>query len=303
MELRGWGRHALLLGLLLVLIGVVWVSSQKAPEPQKKLLTVDIAALDRIVIDNGEHLELQKGDRGWQLNVPFRAPVSQARVDQLIEIAAVVPRSEYPLPAPETLGDFGLAPPSIRLALGTSVLGFGVTAPLDRSRYVAHEGRLFLIEDRFYYALSAKAADFVEKKLVPGQSSIRGLSLPGFTLSQSEAGAWRSMPPLDEAGRTDLLTHWQLARALEIRHESHPGLIAETVEIEVDPQRLRFLVLSKSPELILYREDLELAYVMPPEAAKSLLEWRTVSEANDSEPDPGHRDLNAPQSEDRLSAP
>lgn len=303
MKVKGWGRNVLLLCVLLALVGLVLQSGRQAPAPEKTLLNLEVKALDRIVIDNGEHLELNREEKGWRMTVPFQAPVSQARVDQLLEIASIIPRSEYPMPAPEALAAFGLAPPSIRLALGQSVLGFGTTAPLDRSRYMTSEGRLFLVEDRYYYALSAKPSDFVEKKLLTGHPSIRSLALPGFKLSQSAEGAWTSSPPLDEANRTALLTHWQLARAIEVRHEVHPHLIAEAIDIEVEAGAIRFLVLSKAPELILYREDLALAYVLPAEAARSLLDWRATADQEAGAPGQENQDSEEPPSHDSAPEP
>lgn len=268
---RGWRR----IGMLLVALGGLVLLTRWTPEEPKEapaLIRPDSAPIDHLVLDNGEHLEFHRQDTSWFLQQPFAAPVSPGRLAALLEVTKIIPKHCYALPEPPALKDFRLDPAVARLTVGAKTLLFGGTAPLDRSRYVAVEGQLCLVEDDFFQSLTAQATDFVEKKLLLGDPEIHQLELPGLSIHRSADGQWSATVPLDEAARTELMTRWRLARAVEVRWEQHPHWLGESVVIGTDQGTVRFQILAKTPELVFFREDLGLAYVLAPESARQLLE-------------------------------
>ena len=268
---RGWRRIGVLLAAL---SGLLWLTrwTPEAPKGSPPLVAQGAKAIDHLVLDNGEHLEFHRQHSIWSLQQPFEAPVSQSRLAALLEVTQIIPRHCYPRPEPKALKDFRLDPEVVRLTVGATILLFGGTAPLDRSRYVLLEDRLCLVEDDFFHALTARATDFVDKKLLGGDPQIHRLELPGLAIHRTADGQWSGTVALDEAARSDLITRWRLARAVEVRRETHAHWLGESVVIGTDQGMVRFQILAKSPELVFYREDLGLAYVLGPESARLLLE-------------------------------
>lgn len=278
MRIRGgWGINLSLFMIVLVL-GILAVTrpGKKDGEVKPPLLSVDLAALKTLTLDNGEHIEFERKESGWRLVQPFSAAVNQARVEQLLAIASIIPAAEYPMPEPSLRKGYGLSEPFARLAFAGAELEFGGTAPLDHRRYVRNGERLYLIDDSFSHQLASKATDFVDKKLIPEGVSIRALTIPGLQLSKAKEGGWTSVPALPQDQLQDLIMQWSTSRAIEVRRGA-PRVLGEKIELETSMGPIRFSIYQKKPELILGREDLDLVFVMTGETASALLNQPPVS--------------------------
>jgi len=266
-----WGINLSLLMIVLVLGILALMRPGKKDEVVKSpLLTLDLAGLKTLTLDNGEHIEFEREETAWRMVQPFPAAVNQARVEQLLAIASIIPAAAYPLPELSLRKGYGLSEPIARLNFAGASLEFGGTAPLDHRRYVRYGEKLYLLDDSFSHQLASKATDFVDKKLIFEESSIRSLSLPGLRLSKSAEGGWTSLPALPADQLQDLIMQWSTARAIEVRRGA-PRVLGEKIELETSMGPIRFSILQKKPELILGREDLDLVFVMTSETARALL--------------------------------
>ncbi len=283
MRIRGrWGINISLFMIVLVL-GILAVTRPGKKEGQVKspLLALDLAALKTLTLENGEHIEFERKESGWQLVQPFSAAVNQARVEQLLAIASIIPAAEYPLPERSLQKGYGLSEPFARLNLAGVVLDFGGTAPLDHRRYVRMNEKLYLLDDNFSHQLASKATDFVDKKLIPEEVTIRALSMPGLKLSKSAEWVWASTPVLPVDQLQDLIMQWSTARAIEVRRGA-PKVLGEKIELETSRGPISFSIFQKKPELILGREDLDLVFVMTGETARALLNQPPVSSSQNA---------------------
>lgn len=272
MRIRGrWGIN-LSLFLIVLMLGILALTrpGKKDGETPSPLLTIDATALKRVTLDNGEHIEFEHKDGSWRLTQPFSAAVNQARVQQLLAIPSMIPAAEYPLPEPSHRKGYGLSEPFAKLQIEGTELEFGGTAPLDHRRYVRIGEKLYLLDDSFSHQLASKATDFVDKKLIPEDATIRALNLPGLRLSKSTEGVWTSMPVLSVEQIQDLVMQWSTSRAIEVRRGA-PKVLGEKIELETSIGPIRFSIFQKKPELILGREDLDLVFVMTGETARALL--------------------------------
>lgn len=266
-----WGINLALLLIVLVLgILALMRPGKKDRELKSPLLSVDLMSLETMALDNGEHIEFERKDGNWRLQEPFAAAVNQARVEQLLAIASMIPVAEYPLPESSLLKGYGLSEPFATLQIAKEKLEFGGTAPLDHRRYVRNADKLYLLDDGFSHQLASKATDFVDKKLIPEHATVRALNLPGLKLLKSADGAWTSMPPLPVDQLQDLIMQWSTSRAIEVRRGA-PKVLGEKIELETSTGLIRFSIFQKKPELILGREDLDLLFVMTGETARALL--------------------------------
>lgn len=272
MRIRGgWGINLSLLFIVLVLgIFALTRPGKKEGEIKPPLLAVDATALKSLTLENGEHIEFERKDEIWGLVKPFSAAVNQARVEQLLAIAAIIPAAEYPLPDNSLLKGYGLLEPFARLQFAGAELEFGGTAPLDHRRYVRIAEKLYLLDDNFSHQLTSKATDFVDKKLILEGASIRTLNLPGLRVLKSGDGVWTSKPSMSSEQLEHLIMQWSTSRAIEVRRGA-PKVLGEKIELETSLGPIRFSILQKQPELILGREDLDLVFVMTGETARALL--------------------------------
>jgi hypothetical protein len=141
---------------------------------------------------------------------------------------------------------------------------------LDHRRYVRNGEKLYLVDDGFSHQLASKATDFVDKKLIPEEATIRALTIPGLQLSKATEGGWTSVPALPSDQLQDLMMQWSTSRAIEVRRGA-PRVLGEKIELETSMGPIRFSIYQKKPELILGREDLDLVFVMTGETARALL--------------------------------
>ncbi|MEY4684664.1 MAG: hypothetical protein RLZ25_1123 [Pseudomonadota bacterium] len=272
MRIRGrWRVNISLFMVVLVLGALAVIRPGKKDEAVKSpLLAIDNASLKTLTLQNGEHIEFERKDGSWRMVQPFAAAVNQARIDQLLAIASINPAAEYPLPEPRLREGYGLSEPFAKLNLAGADLEFGGTAPLDHRRYVRNGEKLYLLDDNFSHQLTSKATDFVDKKLIPEDASIRDLILPGLRISKSGEGTWTSIPPLPTEQLQDLIMQWSTSRAIEVRRGA-PKVLGERIELQTSTGPIRFSIFQKKPELILGREDLDLVFVMTAETGRSLL--------------------------------
>jgi len=292
-------KPKLLLNLILLVIlaalGIVAFFEPGKEEPKTVYLTdIDTESLDRFELRNTETLVFEKQDGQWKLTAPFPAPANEIRVRQLLNIAKAESRARYPL-KPEDLPKFELGKPKAVLKLGQTDLVFGGSEPIDMLRYVQIGDTLHLVADDFFHHLIAKATDYVDKKLLPEDTQIKDLSLPGLKASLGDKGQWNLEPPGDAAAMAELANAWQSARAIEVTRHGQP-VSGDAIHIGLGENRsVEYVILQREPDLLLVRPDWKLEYLVPGEAGKRLLGLQKPGSEIDKELD--EEDSEAPPEE------
>lgn len=262
--------NLILLAALAALATVALLEPGKEATKTVYLTDIDPDTLGRFELGNGENLMFEKQDGHWRLTAPFKAPSNDIRIRQLLKIANTESRARYPL-KPDDLAKFGLDKPKAVLTLGETKLVFGGYEPLDMLRYVQIGDTLHLVADDFAQHLSAKATDFVDKKLLPEDAKIQEIQLPGLSAKHGDKGQWLLEPPGDVTAMSELSNAWQSARAIEIhRHET--AAQGETVRVKLSQgQPVEFVLAQREPDVLLVRPDWKLEYLVAGEAGKRLL--------------------------------
>ncbi len=262
--------NLVLLVVLAALAGVAFFEPGKQ-EPKPVYLTdLDVDAINRFELTNQESLVFEKRDGHWWLDSPIQAPANDIRIRQLLNIAKAESQAHYPV-KPEDLAKFALDKPLAVLNLGRLTLLFGGLEPIDMLRYVQIGETLHLVSDDFSHHLLAKATDYVDKKLLPEDSKIKELLMPGLSAKLGDKGQWNLEPPGDAAAMSELSNAWQSARAIEVkRHEGLPQ--GDTIHIVLtDGKSLEFVILQREPDILLVRPDWKLEYMVAAESGKHLL--------------------------------
>ena len=260
-----------LLTLIAILATVAIMKPGKKEAEPFPLLAVDLQGMKRVTLQNKETLVFEKQDGQWRLTAPFAAPVNQVRIGQLLDVAKATTEASYPL-KPEEAGQFGLDAPEAVLTLGDNSLQFGGTDPIKMRRYVRLGNTLHLVEDNFFHHLTATATDYVDKRLIPEGSKIQEIQLPGLKALRNGEGHW-TVEPASESSTdlAELASVWATSRAIDVKRMD-PKVVGETIRIGlVEGAPIEFIILKKSPELVLGRRDLGLQYEVTSETSRELL--------------------------------
>lgn len=260
-----------LLALIAILATVAIVKPGKKEVELSPLLAVDPQGLTRVTLQNKETLVFEKQDGQWRLTGPFAAPVNQVRVGQLLDVAKAPSEANYPL-KPDEAGQFGLDAPQAVLTLGDKTLQFGGTDPIKMRRYVRLGDTLHLVEDNFFHHLTAAATDYVDKRLIPEGAKIQEIQLPGMKALRNAEGRW-TVEPASESSTdlAELASVWATSRAIDVKRMD-PKVVGETIHIGlVEGAPIEFVIVKKSPELVLGRRDLGLQYEVTSETSRELL--------------------------------
>jgi hypothetical protein len=261
-----------LLTLIAILATVAIMKPGKKEAEPFPLLAVDLQGMKRVTLQNKETLVFEKQDGQWRLTAPFAAPVNQVRIGQLLDVAKATTEASYPL-KPEEAGQFGLDAPEAVLTLGDNSLQFGGTDPIKMRRYVRLGNTLHLVEDNFFHHLTATATDYVDKRLIPEGSKIQEIQLPGLKALRNAEGHW-TVEPASESSTdlAELASVWATSRAIDVRRMD-AKVVGETIRIGlVEGAPIEFIILKKSPELVLGRRDLGLQYEVTSETSRELLD-------------------------------
>jgi hypothetical protein len=270
-------RTRLLINLgLLVAVAVLAAIALLRPgaeEVPARLTTLAPEAIDRIVVRGEDQAPVALERRGahWWMTRPWELEASPRRIEDLLDFARAPVHASYP--ADDLVLDrYGLAPPRMRLELDDTVIEFGATNPVSRSRYVRIGDRVHLTDDTRTYLLNTTPESYLGPRLLPRGAQIVTLALPDRRIEHDVAGGWRT----DGAETTPddaqaLIDAWRRAEALWAKpYTPREGLPTITVTL-ADGQVLRFAVAATEPDLELARTDLGIVYTLPAEATANLL--------------------------------
>ncbi|AFL73924.1 DUF4340 domain-containing protein [Thiocystis violascens] len=162
-----WAINGLLLALVLVLVSLIQrdLSRGRTPPTLSDLIASDLLLIE-IAREGEPAIQLGQSLQGWRLEAPMEADADPERIDRLLAILDTPVHRSIPQ-ASAALDQLGLASPRIRLRLNTLELAFGGIDPISQYRYVASEGLIHLIDDRFYPLLIAPPLDYVSRRLLP----------------------------------------------------------------------------------------------------------------------------------------
>jgi hypothetical protein len=162
-----WLINLLLLALMFLLVSLIQrdITRARTPPILSDLIASDLLLIE-IVREGEPTMKLGQSLQGWRLEAPMQMDADQDRVDSLIAILNTPVHRSIPQAAAD-LDQLGLASPRIRLRLNTLELAFGGIDPVGHFRYVASEGLVHLIDDRFHHLLIAPPLDYVSRQLLP----------------------------------------------------------------------------------------------------------------------------------------
>lgn len=257
-------------------LGAAVFFSQKKEEKGAPLTTLTAEIINKIALEHpgAAAIELEKRNGKWKLTAPVQADADPFEVNGILALATLETKSALE-PAQVKLADLGLDPPQYSISLNGQKLEFGGVEPLQYRRYIKTGSKIALVEDPPSAALDQDYSDLVVKKLLPENSEIMQIALPGLTLSKSADGKGWTLSPDDPGTSADqkqkLVDSWKNARAMWNAAEPAEGSRGDEVTITLQDREIKFIVAQREPQLVLARPDLKVRFTLSKALVDELL--------------------------------
>lgn len=277
--------------LLNLLLAVVAISLALfiflKPDPALDADTTAISGLNPETISSirltrlqAEPLALDKRDGQWFIEHQPELPADDFQVNTLLSLPNSETDRHYPADTLD-LKSMGLLPPQASAVLDNEKFDIGITDPLDKHRYVQAGTTVHLVSDRFQHLLNARFTNFVERRLLPADTVITGLLLPGLALRLGDDNHWLLQPEKPDISADTiraLISAWENSRALYVR--DYDGSSGEIIRIQLQniDEPIDLLLLTQEPEIILARPGWGIQYHLTSGAGSVLLELNIATD-------------------------
>ena len=268
----------------MLLFGVVALgflaNTGDSPEPESTTGRGDISPLEaeqvmwlRIKQAGQPEALLERIGTTWQIREPTTLAADTPRVEQLLQLVDS-PTHMHFLAEHETLEQYGLAAPSLRLYFNDVEFVFGTTNPLNHRRYMGVGEQVVQTDDRYFYQIANGWSALADRQLLPGIEQLTRLELPGQNITLNE-GLWQndSSPQLDAETLAITAELWLTSRAKKLRVTEHwRGAKVRIHYLQNgNSQQLDFRVERGNNGFWLHRLDSGLSYLLPQTLGHRLL--------------------------------
>lgn len=279
-------RGILNCALLILVVGLgalVYFQPGLDKKQQATLTTLTPEKIQRIEIgaQGAQTITLVKEQNAWRMTAPIQISANEFRIESILGLLGAQSHTQYKKTQVD-LAKLKLDTPRYLIRFNDLSVALGDTEPLEGRRYVLIGDVIHLIADAYSHHLTQGTSGFVSLKLLPQNSRIVALTLPTFSLTQTD-GRWKLSPEQNvSADKTNaLIDAWRTASTRRVEPwtetDAHQGKII--ISLKDQPNAINYLILATSPELILARPDIGMAYHFDKARAKALLELPADSSA------------------------
>ena len=285
MSSRGILNFALLI-FVAGLGAVVYFQPGLDKEQQATLTTLTPEKIQHIEISaqGVQTITLVKEQNAWRITSPVEISANEFRIESILGLLGAQSHTQYKKTQVD-LAKLKLDKPRYLIRFNDLSIALGDTEPLEGRRYVLIGDAVHLIDDAYSHHLTEGISGFVSIKLLPKKSRIVALTLPTIALTQTD-GRWKLSPEQNvSADKTNaLIDAWRTASATRVEPwtetDAHQGKII--ISLKDQPNAINYLIVATSPELILARPDIGMAYYFDKVQAKALLELPADSSAENT---------------------
>jgi hypothetical protein len=250
----------------LIIIGLaiflVTTDNDNSTDKDSPLTTTDPKNVEHIQIIRRDldDITFKKQDNRWFMQHPYTITANPVRINTLLGVLQAHSYTQFDV-AEVMLDRFMLDDPLVSIQIDEDLIEFGDTNPLERLRYVLFNNTVHLINDSLYQQLLAPATFFINPRLIPAGNNISEIHLPENHLSLFD-GSWVLSPPseisMDKINQ--LASAWRDISAIMVR-DYIQGDSNEKIKIKLQADNIfEFVVVSREPQLILARPDLNIQY-------------------------------------------
>jgi hypothetical protein len=273
---KRWLLNLSLLGVIAVLAVIaLWRPGIQQPAAIPPLTTIKATQIKHISISRTRTagIELQRDGDSWKMLRPVPGRTNPFVVSDVLRILAAKNQQSLAAEATGNLSHYGLDNPRGTLQLDQLKILFGDSHPVSNLQYILVQDRVAMINSAYFRATTRRYTDYLSKRLIEKDRKPIALSLPGVRVSL-EKGTWQVYPAQKDLSADrikQLVDQWRYAQALSVKKYDNSRIL-DWVRLSFDNEktRLRIGILSRSPELVLYRPDEKLQYHFPKDVGKRL---------------------------------
>ena len=274
---KRWLINIVLL-IMVIILGVVvfYTLENNKPVEQPKLTdleqveTIHIERLDKSPITLAKKADL------WRIKAPFDLLANKFQVENLLRILSL---REYKKIASSNLAAFKLDSPLVTVKFDQLTIAFGDSSPLNHQRYIQTGDNIYLINDSWYYYLTGDVLAFASLSLLGNKPKIIELEMPNYHLKLQDTKWILDSESLSEEidasidALIALVDNWQHASAYDIKPYDQT-ITQEQIKVTLSNQSqpLNFIIISKSPDLILARPEKNVQYKLSGNQIDKLLQ-------------------------------
>ena len=272
-------RNLLNLVLLLVVVALILVvvyKPGKEEEENRKLSTLDKAAITEIIIERtgNPKIQLGKTNNQWHMYTPYIVRANNIKIESLLDLVEYQYHGRYEM-AELDPKEYGLDKPRTTITFnGEYKFEFGTTEPINKYRYIRYQDTLYLTDDYYYHRVLGKSTSFLDHALLDKEIKINKIEIPGLTLSMDN-DRWNANPrpkKFSHDQANELIDHWKHSHGIEILdYPPARGTGQVRIYTENKPAPLRFDIFNINDEFYLGRADLKIAYKLAKEKRRDLL--------------------------------
>jgi hypothetical protein len=273
---RGVKRTWITTGVMLVIVTVLGLFVYlKPPARESGLQTLSTlrpndAGKIRIERRGKPVIELEKHDGKWMITAPYAAPVDVFQVARALTVLDAKSTASY---AANDLAKFDLEPPSARVTINDQTFAFGAINPVTREQYVLAAKTVHVVEMRHGAGLPLDASALLSKQLFSADEVPVRFEFTDFSVS-SKDGKWSLTRSAGAQSQDDLMRwvdRWRQASSARVEPPNKGTPLGE-IRIEFkNGKHIALGILSREPELILLRPDLNLQYAFAVDVGKRML--------------------------------
>lgn len=272
-------RQRLLINLFLLLC-VIGLAVLLLTKPDEKIIEAEVTLTEidpqdihviHVQRQAQDDIIFQKQDGHWIMQSPYKLPANPARINVMLKLLQAHSYDRFSA-ADNDLTPFLLAVPAVSIVLNDTRIAFGDTNPLEEKlRYVLIKDTVHLINDSLFRQLQAAPTFFLSSKLIPPETTIKSIQLPGVMIDNTEGNT------LDGA-QHQLITAWQNVEAVSIQKYKEVTPI-DSIQIQLgNDETIIYLITSDAPNLILARPELGIQYHIINTTADNLFPVSAVTE-------------------------
>ncbi len=260
-------KNLLNLLLLIIVITLIYLVIHTKPENNRldTLTHIQPETIKQIIIRHHGHTsKLIKRTEGkqtfWQFTQPINIAANNFRIKALLALLNAPVDAQYKT-IKMNLQTIGLAHADTSIEFNQQRIQFGIINPLNGLRYILYHNRVYLIQDVFFPLINSNFSTLVALELLPHNSHIRKLVLPGQRIFKTAKGLWKSTLKQPTDAIINTLQQWQNIQAFGV-HQYLPRASQGTIQVFLDTEKkpLIFQITSTRPWVILARPALHLEY-------------------------------------------
>ncbi len=276
----------LLVFILVLVVFVIYQPGKDVPATPPTLTDLKVSDIHFIKINRHksnsieQEMEFKKTAAGWLMLKPYQQAANSFRIDSILKLLSSVSLSQNSLTKLDP-AKFGLKQPLATITFNETAIAFGHNKSLKNHRYVRIGSTLHMIADTFFYQLNAKAASFINHKLIADKSKITSLTLPTLKLIH-HVGKWELTPNSNKFSAdsiNQLISEWQLSQAYDIEITKPAAKATANIILGLsDGKNIRFKSRVSKDNFTLTNIDSGIRYILSADRKNKLLKLSSIEQ-------------------------